>query len=110
MNTPITFRDVEPSVAIQNQVETCAERLARQFGTLTSCRVTIERTNNHHRHGDVFQVRVDLHVPQANLIAEKTSGETDDLYATIDVAFEDLRRRLQQHYDRGASRLRRIHD
>ena len=100
MNTPITFRGVEPSAAIEAHVREKADRLARHFDHVTTCRVTISRSNQHHKHGDSYLVRVDVHVPQVDLVAEHSSGDSDDLYVTIDAAFEDARRRLQTHYDR----------
>jgi ribosomal subunit interface protein len=104
MNTPITFRDVAPSPALEALVREKADKLAKQFDHVTTCRVTISRSNRHHRHGDSYHVRVDIHVPQVDLVAEHGSGDSDDLYATVDGAFEDARRRLKTHYDRARER------
>ena len=108
MNTPITFRDVEPSAAVEALVRDRADKLAGQFDHVTTCRVTISRSNKHHKHGDSYLVRIDLHVPQVDLVAERTSGETDDLYATVDATFEDARRRLQTHYDKARERRNEV--
>jgi len=101
MNTAVTFRDVEPSNAIQSLVEDRRKLLREQFGNITSCRVTVGRNNKHRRHGDVFEVRLELHVPRTDFIAERTSG---DVYATINAAFDELRDRLQQHFERSRER------
>jgi ribosomal subunit interface protein len=103
MNT-VTFHDVEPSPAVQSFVEEQRKLLRGQFSDITSCRVTVGRSNKHHRHGDVFEVRIELHVPRADFIAERTSGEADDVYATLNAAFADLRGRLQQHFERARER------
>jgi len=66
--------------------------------------VTVGRNNKHHRHGDVFEVRIDLHVPRADFVAERTSGPADDVYGTINAAFADMRNRLQQHFERARER------
>lgn len=108
MNTPITFRDVEPSAAVETLVRDRADKLARQFDHLTTCRVTISRSNKHHKHGDSYLVRVDLHVPQVDLVAEHNSGNTDDLYATVEAAFEDARKRLQTHYEKARERRNEV--
>lgn len=104
MNTPITFRDVEPSAAVEALVRDKADKLAKHFDHVTTCRVTISRSNKHHKHGDSYLVRVDIHVPQVDLVAERNSGDSDDLYATVEGAFEDARRRLQTHYDKARER------
>lgn len=104
MTTAVTFRDVEPSDAIQSLVEEQKKSLRDQFGNITSCRVTVGRSNKHHRHGDVFEVRIELHVPRADFVAERSSGPADDVYGTINAAFADLRARLQQHYERARER------
>lgn len=108
MNTAVTFRDVEPSAAIQSFVEEQRLSLKDHFGHITSCRVTVGMNTKHHRHGDVFEVRIELHVPHANFIAERTSGEADDVYGTIRSAFSDLRDRLQKHFDRARERRNEV--
>ena len=104
MNTPITFRDLDPSPAVEAHVQEKADKLAKHFDHVTTCKVTISRSNKHHRHGDSFMVRIDLHVPGVDLIAERTSGDSDDIYATVDGAFDDARKRLQTHYDKARER------
>jgi ribosomal subunit interface protein len=104
MNTPITFRDVDPSPALQAHVATLIEKLQREVGAVTSCRVTIGTTNRSQKRGDRYQVHVELHVPSNTLRADLTSGERDDLYATLDTAFDDLRVRLHQHFERARER------
>ena len=89
-------------------VEEHRRLLKEQFGNVTSCRVTVGRSNKHHRHGDIFEVRIELHVPRADFIAERTSGEADDVYATINTAFGDLRERLQHHFERARERRNEV--
>jgi ribosome-associated translation inhibitor RaiA len=70
--------------------------------------VTISRSNTHHRQGDSFLVRIDLHVPQVDLVAERNSGDSDDVYATVNAAFDDAHRRLQTHYDKARERRNEV--
>lgn len=104
MNTPITFRDVDPSPALQSHVTELTDKLQREMGVVTSCRVTIGKTNKSKKHGDRFSVHVELRVPNAVFNADLTSGERDDLYGTINTAFDDLRARLHSHFDRARER------
>lgn len=100
MNTPITFRDLDPSPALQAQVNALTEKLQQEVRGVTSCRVTIGRTQHSHRRGDLYEVHVELRVPNATLRADLTSGDRDDLYGTVNAAFADLRVRLHQHFER----------
>lgn len=93
MNTPITFRDVAPSSALQNHVTALADQLQQEVRTITSCRVIIGKTTNRHRQGDVFAVHVAVHVPSATLNAER---EGQDLYAMCSAAFDDLHKRFRE--------------
>ncbi len=102
----VTFRDVDPSPAVQSHVDERAGKLVDQFRTVTSCRVTIGRAQKRARHGDSFEVRVDVHAPHLDLVAETTSGETDNLYGAIDAAFDDLRTRLHDAHERARDRRR----
>jgi ribosome-associated translation inhibitor RaiA len=108
MNTPITFREMPPSPAIQEFVTELANELQAAVRAITSCRVTIGMTNKSHTKGDRFDVHIELHVPHATLIAERTSGDTDDLYAMLNAAFDDLRFRVLNHFERTRERRHEV--
>ena len=106
MTTAVTFRDVDPSDAVQSLVEEQKQSLRDQFGNITSCRVTVGRSNKHHQKGENFEVRIELHVPRAHFVAE--SGDTADVYGAIHAAFNDLRHRLQNHYEKARERRNEV--
>lgn len=108
MNTPVTFRDFDPSPAVQAHVNEHALKLQHEVGAFTSCRVTIGKTNRSHKHGDVFQVHVEVHVPSSTFVSERTSGEHDNLYATVDAAFHDLRERVRAHHVKARERRNEV--
>jgi len=103
----ITFRNVEASEPIRAYVEKRAAKLESFFGRAVGCRVAIESPHRHKSHGHPYRVRIDLTVPGAELVAGHHSGDdisNTDVYAAIDVAFEDAVRLLHDH----AGRIRAV--
>lgn len=66
------------------------ERVAQRF---EPCDATIEmgKTSEHHNKGDVFFAEINLSIP-GNLL--RARAVTDDLYAAIDQAKDDIKRQL----------------
>jgi len=71
----ITFRDMDPSPAIESAVRERVEELERVFDRVTSCRVMIESPHHHQRKGRLFHVRIDLTVPGDELVIGRNPGE-----------------------------------
>ena len=59
----ISFRDMDPSPAIEARIREKAAKLERFAARLTSCRVTVEARNRHQRQGRLYSIRVDLRAP-----------------------------------------------
>jgi ribosomal subunit interface protein len=68
------------------------------------CEVELGKTSNHHKNGDVFKTEINLHIPGKNL---RAVSEMDDLFASIDVAKDDMVRELQVNKDKKVSLLKR---
>ncbi|MGB1547306.1 MAG: HPF/RaiA family ribosome-associated protein, partial [Alphaproteobacteria bacterium] len=58
METPlqISFRNMDPSEAVEANVREKAEKLERFFDRITSCRVVIEAPHRHHHKGKLYNV------------------------------------------------------
>jgi ribosomal subunit interface protein len=102
MQTPlqITFRDFAQSDAIESYVRTRAEKLQRFSDRITGCHVTLETPHRHKRHGHHHRVRIEIVVPGAEIVVTRDPAErknNEDLYASIDSAFDDAQRRLADH-------------
>jgi cold shock CspA family protein/ribosome-associated translation inhibitor RaiA len=97
----ITFRDMKPSESMADYVKVRAGKLETFYGRLTSCRVVIEAPSQRHHHkGKRFHVLIDLTVPGAELVVGRNPGEAlvhEDPYASIDAAFDDAQRVLEDH-------------
>jgi ribosomal subunit interface protein len=96
----LTFRDLEPTDAIEAYVRERTAKLDTFFDRITGCRVVIESPHRHQRHGHHYRVRIDLTVPGQELAVTRDPPEhkqNEDLYAAVDDAFDDAQRILQDY-------------
>jgi ribosomal subunit interface protein len=102
METPlqVTFRNIGPSEAIEARIRERAGKLEHHFARIVGCRVVVEELHHHHRKGNHFQVRVDVTVPGAELVATREPDAHHshaDLYVAIRDAFDAMDRQLVEH-------------
>ena len=102
MQTPlqITFRNMTSSEPLESYVRTRADKLERFSDRITGCHVMIDRPHRHKRHGQHHRVRIDLVVPGEEIVVTRDPAERkgqEDLYASIDAAFDDAQRLLEDH-------------
>ena len=74
--------------------------------------VEIERTTEHHRHGEIYHASVDVHLPGKRVRAEEAHS---DLLAAVEIAKdkakEDLRKhkeKIVEHSKRSSKRTSRL--
>ncbi len=102
MQTPlqITFRNLRRSHAVEANVRGCAENLEKYCDRIMGCRVMVETTHKHHEHGNHYHVRVDVTVPDRELVASREPDEHHsytDVYVAIRDAFDTMRRQLEDY-------------
>ncbi len=129
----ITFRDMEPSPAIESNVREKAAKLDDLYPGILGCRVIIEAPHRHHHKGKAYAVRIDLTVPGAELVVNRApkrlaaarlnhSEEPDkdftevhepskhaaheDVYVAIRDAFNAAGRKLQDHARRRRGKVK----
>lgn len=94
----VTFRNMEPSEAIEAKIHERAARLERFAQHIMSCRVVIEAPHKHHHQGKIFHVRIDTKVPGDELVVSRDPGEHhshEDVYVAIRDAFDAMQRQLE---------------
>lgn len=94
----ITFKNVDPSEAVEANVRSKIDWLETFCDRIHSCRVVIEVPHRHHHQGRIYQVRVDLTVPGGEFVVNRESGQNgahEDVYVAIRDAFDASRRRLE---------------
>ncbi len=96
----ITFRYFHPYEMIAAKIRQQVEKLHRFYDRITSCRVLVEAPHQHHRQGNIYHVRIDLTVPQGELVINRNPSQNqshENLYIAIHDAFAVAERRLKSY-------------
>ncbi len=96
----IAFHNLERSDVLAELIEEKAAWLERFCGRITSCRVLVGAPHRRRRHGNPYQVRIDLTVPGGEFVVNLEAapcGRGPILDAAIRDAFEAARRCLEDH-------------
>ena len=99
----ITFRNMESSVAIESRVRERASKLDTVCDHIMGCRVVIEAPHRHHHKGKLYHVRIDLTVPQGELVVSREPKDNhahEDVYVAIRDAFKAAERQLEDYVRR----------
>jgi ribosomal subunit interface protein len=91
----IVIRDMESSPALEDHIRKKAEKLTHYCKRINAIHVVVEVPQKHKRQGKLFRVRIDLHVPGKDLVANRTLDE--DVYVAIRDAFAALLRQLESY-------------
>jgi len=91
----ISFHGLEHSDALSNAIQERAEKLDHYYPRLMSCRVVVELSARHKRHGKQFTVRLALKVSGGEIAVNKEHDE--DLQVALRDAFDAARRRLEDY-------------
>jgi len=118
----ITFRNMPPSPAIENNIREKAAKLDSYYDRILGCHVVVEAPHRHHHKGKAYLVRIDLTVPGGELVINRVPkrlnaaalrdpelagkdlteskepskhGAHEDLYVAIRDAFNSAARKLQ---------------
>jgi cold shock CspA family protein len=102
MQVPLTmtFRKVRKTAQIEKLIRQQTVKLERVCNYLVSCRIAIEKPQEHQRTGNPFRVRIDVTVPpEHELVVRRDSTEGDlhqQLPTVIRDAFSAMRRQLMK--------------
>lgn len=96
----ITFHNLDRSEFVEAKIRERAEKLDQYYDRIMSCRVAVEAQHKHHRHGNHYHVRVDVTVPDGELVASRQPDEHHshtDVYVAIRDAFDAICRQLEDY-------------
>lgn len=96
----ITFRHLDPSEAIENNIRKHADELDQFYDHIMSCHVVVDAAHQHHHQGKLYQVHIDVTVPGREFVASREPGQHhahEDIYVAIRDAFNAIRRQLEDH-------------
>ncbi len=113
MNVPleISYKDIERDETIDNLVNGEVDHLEEVNDHISSCRVSVEKPNEHIRSGSPYRVRIDVTVPPGHEIVSKREpgqGEMHEELTTVILdAFDGARRQLQELSERQDGEVKR---
>jgi ribosome-associated translation inhibitor RaiA len=81
------------SPAMDARILELSEKLDEFHSKITSCHVVVDELDRHKNKGNLFDVRIDLHVPGRELVA--THQQNEDAYVAITSAFDVMFRQLE---------------
>jgi cold shock CspA family protein/ribosome-associated translation inhibitor RaiA len=99
----VNYRNVDKTPQLENLIEEKLAKLQEVCGDLVSCRVSLEKPQQHQRVGNPYRVRLDLKAPGREIVTvrESTEGDMHDpLPKVVRDAFAAARRQLKEYMQR----------
>ncbi|HYC37298.1 MAG TPA: HPF/RaiA family ribosome-associated protein [Usitatibacter sp.] len=93
----ITYRGMDHSPALDQRIRELAAKLQDFNPKITHCRVVVNEIDKHKNNGNLFEVRVDIHVPGKEILA--THQKHEDPYAAATAAFDVLYRQVEEELE-----------
>src|SRR4030042_410086 len=94
----ISFRNMDPSPAVEERIRKKAEKLERFNDRVVGCTVVVEAPHRHHHKGKLYNVRVDISVPGKDVVVDRakpTDHAHEDVYVAVRDAFAAAVRQLE---------------
>ena len=89
----ITYRGLEHSPALDTRITELSQKLGEFHPKITRCHVVIDELDRHKTKGNLFEVRIDLHVPGREIA---THAQHEDPYTATTNAFDHMYRQLEE--------------
>jgi cold shock CspA family protein len=96
----ISFRGTAHSDAVEKNIRARAKKLDKFHDRIMACRVIVEAPHRHHHKGNMYQVRIDITVPEGELVVSRNRDQDqahEDVYVAIRDAFRAARRQLEDY-------------
>jgi ribosomal subunit interface protein len=94
----ISFRNMDPSPAVEARIRKKAAKLERFHDRIIGCTVVVEAPHRHQHKGKLYSVRVDISVPGKEVVVDRAKpGDHahEDVYIAIRDAFSAATRKLE---------------
>lgn len=85
---------MQHSPAMDARIRELASKLEDIQPKITRCHVVVDEIDRHKSKGNLFEVRVDIHVPGREIVANHQRHE--DAYVAIAAAFDVVLRQLEE--------------
>jgi ribosomal subunit interface protein len=94
----ISFRNMDPSPAVEARIREKAAKLERFHDRIIGCTVVVEAPHRYHHKGKLYTVRIDISVPGKNVVVDRAkpiNHAHEDVYVAVRDAFDAAVRRLE---------------
>lgn len=109
MPLQISFRNMDPSPAVEERIRKKAAKLERFHDRIVGCTVVVEAPHRHHHKGTLYSVRVDVSVPGKDVVVDRakpTDHAHEDVYVAVRDAFAAAVRRLEDQTRKMRGRIK----
>jgi ribosomal subunit interface protein len=108
MEPHITYRGMEHSTAMDTKIQELTDKLESFHPKITRCTVIVDKRDHRKRKGNLFEVRVDVHVPGREIVASML--ENEDPYIALHQAFDVAQRQLEEDIRRKRGEVKTKHE
>ena len=102
---------METSAAVEANIREKAAKLEQYYDQIMSCRVVVEAPHAHKHQGKLYQVHIDLGVPDGELVVSHEHHHKDsaheDVYVAIRDAFDAMKRQLEDYARKRRGKVKR---
>jgi len=105
----ISFRNMEPSEAVEANVREKAGKFERFAKQITRCRIIIEAPHKHKHKGHLYNVTIDVALPGEEIVASRHPDKHhahEDIYVAIRDAFDATQRQLENYTGKRRAKLK----
>lgn len=99
----VICRDFELTEALQSRIESKVQQLEKVCQTITNIRVVLESPHKNHTKGNIYSIRIELHIPDADIVVSQDQHDKhahEDVYVALRDAFSAAKRQLQQRKEK----------
>ncbi len=96
----ITFRGFPHSDAVEVNIHEKIKKLEQYYPHIMHCRVIVEAQHHHHHQGNLYDVKIDMTVPEKEIVVSQIKDDKhahEDVYVAIRDAFNAARRQLEDY-------------
>jgi ribosome-associated translation inhibitor RaiA len=108
MQTPlqVDFQGVPKTPQIKDAIEKHVAQLEQRYGRVTSCRVSLRAPGGHHQNGGLYEVNIQLALPNGREVNIGRTAPADERHADLSFAINDAFKRARRRLQDNVRRLR----
>ena len=106
MPVEIDFQGMKANDVLRAAINEHLDSLERRCGRLTSCRISVRAPSEHHRNGGLYEVTINLTLPQGRTVEIGRTPSADERHADVNFAVNDAFKRARRRLQDQARRMR----